>query len=186
MRYFVQHKFGVSKEYNTFNQNPWHGTGQGAANAALWYIVISDMLVDVYHSKIASNLMHDPTCGIEVQQSLKAFIDDVVLHATQTNGEDLTSLRMRAQELLSWWDSLVQVTGGALNPKKCCRMIYSWQPNDNGILQLTPPTLSDSPISLTQGGKQLPITILPPQAGTQYLGLYITTDQNTGPMEQHL
>jgi len=35
MHYFVWHKFGVSQEYNTFEQHPWHGAGQGAADAAL-------------------------------------------------------------------------------------------------------------------------------------------------------
>jgi len=42
MKYYVWHKFGVSSQYNTFEQYPWHGAGQGAANAALRYIVLSD------------------------------------------------------------------------------------------------------------------------------------------------
>jgi len=35
MRYFVRHKFGVSAGHNMFTQYPWHGAGQGAADAAL-------------------------------------------------------------------------------------------------------------------------------------------------------
>jgi len=45
MKYYVSHKYGVSEDYNTFEQHPWYGAGQGAADAALWYIVLSDSLL---------------------------------------------------------------------------------------------------------------------------------------------
>jgi len=35
MKYYVRHKHGVSDDYNTFDQYPWHGAGQGVADAAL-------------------------------------------------------------------------------------------------------------------------------------------------------
>jgi len=35
MKYYICHKFGVSKEYNTFKSHPWHGVGQGMADTAL-------------------------------------------------------------------------------------------------------------------------------------------------------
>jgi len=40
MKYYIQHKFGVSKQHNTFSQHPWHGMGQGAADvhSSLGYI----------------------------------------------------------------------------------------------------------------------------------------------------
>jgi len=69
MRYFVRHKFGVSDDYNTFTQHPWHGAGQGAADAALRYIVLSDTLIDAYHTKISPQMMHDPTTLITIQRS---------------------------------------------------------------------------------------------------------------------
>jgi len=67
MCYFVQHKFGVSEDYNTFSQHPWHGAGQGAADAALCYIVLSDTLIDAYHTKIALQMMHNPMTLITIQ-----------------------------------------------------------------------------------------------------------------------
>jgi len=93
MRYFVQHKFGVSTDYNTFSQHPWHGAGQGAADAALRYIVLSDTLIDAYHTKIVPQMMHDPTTLITIQHSLKAFINDVVLHATSLTDDNLDALQ---------------------------------------------------------------------------------------------
>jgi len=50
MKYYIRHQYGMSTEYNTFDQHPWHGAGQGAADAALRYIVLSDTLIDAYHT----------------------------------------------------------------------------------------------------------------------------------------
>jgi len=57
MRYFVRHKFGMSCDYNTFTQHLWHGAGQGAADATLHYIVLSDTLINAYHTKITPQMM---------------------------------------------------------------------------------------------------------------------------------
>jgi len=35
MRYYVRHKYSVLTDYNMFDDHPWHGAGQGAADAAL-------------------------------------------------------------------------------------------------------------------------------------------------------
>jgi len=132
MKYYVRHKFGVSADYNTFEQHPWHGAGQGAADAALCYIVLSNTLIDAYHTKVAPQMLQDPTRTIIVIRSLKAFIDDVVLHATVTHTSQFDKLHTKAQTQLQWWAQLVQVTGGALNPKKCCGLVYKWEPDKHG------------------------------------------------------
>jgi len=73
MKYYVRHKFGMSSQYNTFTQHPWHGAGQGAADAAVQYIVLSDTIIDAYHSKIAPIGLTDPLKAITIMQSLKAL-----------------------------------------------------------------------------------------------------------------
>jgi len=112
-------------------------------------MVLSDTLIDAYHTKIAPQMMHDPTTLIMIQRSLKAFIDDVVLHATSSNDDDLAALQQRAQSQLQWWAQLVHVTGGELNPKKCCSLIYHWEPDKHGILCLQQPDLPPNFLSLT-------------------------------------
>jgi len=81
MKYYMQHKYGVSKDYNTVEAHPWHGAGQGAANAALCYIVLSEMLVDAYHLHFQPWTMHDPTLTMTLLKSIKVFIDDVAMSA---------------------------------------------------------------------------------------------------------
>jgi len=117
MQYFVRHKYRVSKDYNTYGHHPWHGAGQGAADAALRYIVLSDTLIEAYHSKITPQPLYDLTNHVQLLRSLKAFIDDVVLHTHQLSDEPLPLLQHQAQMKLEWWDQLVKVTGGELTPR---------------------------------------------------------------------
>jgi len=97
MRYYVHHKFGVSIDFNTSKQHPWHSAGQGATDAALRYIVLLDTLIDAYHTKVAPTMMHDPTRLIAIIHSLKAFIDDVVLHANDHHDGNIDELISTAQ-----------------------------------------------------------------------------------------
>jgi len=81
MKYYVCHKYGLSPDFNTFDQHPWHGVGQGAVDAALCYIALSDSLINAYHSRIQPWEIYDPMMMIQIIKSLKAFIDDVALSA---------------------------------------------------------------------------------------------------------
>jgi len=186
MWYYMCHKFGVSKDFNMNKQHPWHGARQGAADAALCYIVLSDTLINAYHAKVAPTMMHDPTMMIKIICSLKAFIDNIVLHANDPTAGTIDKLISNAQTKLCWWNQLVQVTGGALNPKKCCGMLYQWEPDTKGILCLCTPAKNQPTISLSDDDHTQLIHILPPSTRTRYLGIYLMTDHNMKPIENHL
>jgi len=166
MHYFVWHKFGVLHQYNTFAQHLWHGAGQGAADAALQYIVLSNTLIDAYHMKMVPQIMHDPLQLITIQRSLKAFIDDVVLHASSPGYDDLAELQTCTQTQLHWRAQLVNVTGGKLNPKKCCGLIYTWAPDKYGVLKLQQPKIPPDFLSLSDGSSAQSIPINTNNAGT--------------------
>jgi len=104
------------------------------ADAALHYIVLSDTLINAYHTKIAPQMLMNPTRNLEIICSLKAFIDDIVLHATSHRQDPIDDLQTCAQTQLQQWAQLVQVMGGKLNPKKCCGLVYQCKPNKQGIL----------------------------------------------------
>jgi len=129
-------------------------------------------------------MLHEPTKLLKFLHSLKAFIDNVVLHATASQQDTLNKIGSRAQQQLNWWLQLVQVT--KLNPKKCCSMIYQWIPDKRGILQLHQPQVPADFISLHTNATALLIPINNNSEGTRYLGLYITINRNTKPMEQHI
>ncbi len=180
----IHHKFGISTNYNTFTAHPWHGAGQGAADAALRYIVLSNTLIDAYHTKVVPTTMTDPMKNLTILCSLKAFIDNVVLHASANPPMTYETLKQQAQDQLQWWNKLVKVMGGSLNHKKCCTITYHWTPDRHGILTLSTPN-DHNMITLKGNNNPQPITNIPLNQGTQYLGLYITGDRNTKPMEQN-
>ena len=161
MKYYVQHKHGVSKDYNTFNQYPWHGAGQGAADAALQYIALSDFLIDTYHSKIQPWIIKDPTMTLVINKSMKAFIDNVAMLVGGNVGS-FKALTHCAQTQLQWWTQLIQASGRVLNSKKCCCVIYSWTPDPYGILCLSAMTPANIEIATCPAQPQQTIQILNP------------------------
>jgi len=184
MKYYIRHKFGISTDYNTFDLHPWHGAGQGAANAALRYIALSDTLIDAYHTKVAPQMISDPSNSLTITQSLKAFIDDVVLHATQAHTSYLT-LQQQVQSRLQWWNQIVCVTGGALNHKNVVQLPTTGNLTNTASLPY-PNWMKLSRFTLEDTHNPQPIETIPLNQGTRYLGLFITGDRNTKPMEQHL
>jgi len=186
MKYYVRHKYGVLEDFNTFEQHPWHGAGQGAADAALRYIALLDSLIDAYHSKIQPWVIKDPTLTIVIVKSMKAFIDNV---AMSISGDASTTeqLIQRAQTQLQWWTQLIQASGGALNPQKCCCALYTWALDTSGII-LRFSTDDPRNIQITPCIQQPEkhIQVLKPNEGTHYLGIYVTRTGSTQPMQDQI
>jgi len=185
MKYNVRHKYGMSADYNTYDNYLWHRAGQGAANAALQYIALSDALIDAYHSQIQPWLIHDPMLTITVVKSLKAFIDDVAM-SVGGNLLSLPELATCAQEQLQWWHDLIQASGGTLNPKKGCCAIYTWKPDKLGILRVAATAPEEVEIILQTNQTTQHLTVLALNEGTRYLGIYVTHSGITKPMEDHM
>jgi len=118
-------------------------------------------------------------------KSLKAFINDVVMSASDV-AMNFPQLINRAQTQLQWWNQLVHSSGGALNPAKCCCALYYWQPDHHGILHLTDPDPAASVITVEPGAASKSIPVLKLAEGTRYLGVYITRNGSTKPMEDHV
>jgi len=185
MKYYICHKFSISTDYNTFTAHPWHGAGQGTADAALQYIALSDTLINAYHTKVVPTMLTGPMKNLTILCSLKAFINDIVLHTSANPPTTYETLKQQVQDQLRWWNKFVKVMGGSLNHKKCCTITYHWIPDCHGILTLSTPNEHDM-ITLEDNNNPQPIMNIPLNQGTRYLGLYIPGDRNTKPMEQNL
>jgi len=175
----------VLSEYNTYEQHPWHGAGQGAADAALHYIALLDVLIDAYHERVQPSTIHDLTGTIAIIKSIKAFINDVAMLAS-TQLKNFQEQRIKAQAQLQWWHQLIQVTGGKLNPKKCCSAAYAWYPDKLGILQLVQLNPNKTMITLSDTNPHESIPTLKRLEGTHYLGVYLALDGSMMTMEMQL
>jgi len=60
---------------------------QGAADAALHYIVLSDTLIDAYHAHIQPSIIPGPTLTLTITKSIKSFIDDFAMSAYDPSGD---------------------------------------------------------------------------------------------------
>jgi len=87
---------------------------------------------------------------------------------------------------LQWWENLVQVTGGELNPTKCCGLLYHWAPDKHGVLRLQPPNVPTDFLHLDHPDGPQPFPITPLHEGIWYLGIYFSMNRSTKPMEAHL
>jgi len=80
---------------------------------------------------------------------------------------------------------LIQASGGALNPQKCCCALYHWMPDTTGILSpsTVDPTINIAPCPQKP---QQTIQVLKPNKGTRYLGIYVTRSGNTQSMQNNV
>jgi len=91
-----------------------------------------------------------------------------------------------AQHQLQWWNQLVCTSSSTLNPQKCCCMIYSWTPAKLGILWPSNLPLEAATISVDSQQPPKHIKVLVFHGGTRYLGIYVTQNCMTKPMENHI
>jgi len=118
-----------------------------------------------------------------IVKSLKSFINDVAM-SVGGDAPSFDHLVQCAQTQLQWWTQLIRASGGQLNPQKCYCTTYTWVPDQAGILCLSLP--AEVNISPCSQNLQQTIPVLKPHEGTQYLGVYLTSNGDTKPMQHQL
>jgi len=152
---------------------------------SLWLWALSDVLINTYHDHIQPSTIQDPTKNLKVVKSIKAFIDNVTM-SNSMNTNTIQDLTTAAQTQLWWWDMLIKVTGGELNPSKCCGTIAHWKPDKFGILCQAHPRPNEIKITLSDMALTHQIPILQQLEGTRYLGVYIAPDGMMQTMENQI
>jgi len=82
--YFVKHAFSELEEYNTFKIHPWYGVGQGAGDAAIQWIVLSNSLTIAYWSKYHKWVLFNPRNTVILTQGIDVFINDKTMMTAST------------------------------------------------------------------------------------------------------
>jgi len=76
LQYHIKHAYGVSKNYNQHSpNNPWHGSGQGAGDAAARWIVQANSMIKAYQSHTDTFPLQSPNNYHTLPLSIDAFMD---------------------------------------------------------------------------------------------------------------
>ncbi len=140
LKYFVKHVFSESKGYNSFDIHPWYGAGQGAGDAAIRWIVLSDSLIMAYWTKAHQWVLFDHQNECIIDQGIDAFIDDTTIINVSMPQKPVstTELIKQTQENITVWNGLLKASGGVLNPTKCIWAHFRWS-TINGTLTMAEP-----------------------------------------------
>jgi len=133
LRYHLKHKYGISEEFNTHQDNqPWYGMGQGAGDACNRWVIGSDSMADAYSAGANGWTIPSPNNNAPIKQDMKAFIDDVNLFIGKPENTTETDFMEMAQADINRWHGLLRATGGELNNKKCFCSDFNLQFDTNG------------------------------------------------------
>jgi hypothetical protein len=184
MRYAIKHVYGISPtEYHSTILEPLFGTGQGSgASPAIWLSLVTillnayDQLADEYN--IQGLTFEDPWQSISTKWHIGAFVDDTnqaILDTTaHLTPSELTEQLRQAGQL---WETLLHISGGALNLSKCSWSLQFWEWK-NGRPRLKPMS-NDDPLLLMTNGESLEqniITRIDNHTAARNLGVYLNAN----------
>lgn len=146
MRHHVRTRYGDSDNY--YGGEKWtikpHGCGQGNGYGPALWACISSPLLHLLRKHGHGTKITTPLSKLLIHISAFAFVDDVDLiqtarnHKDEVTGDtpyDINGLVNDTQESLNKWASMLQATGGALEPTKTfyVPIIPQWQGNHKEV-----------------------------------------------------
>jgi len=135
-------------------------------------IVLSNILINAYHTKFQPWIMHDLILTPMIVKVLKLSLMMWQCFLVQT-----------WIYVLHWYNKHSNSSNGGINSyvfwrhyrsQKCCCAIYIWHPDKYEILCPSAPVLTDTMIMLHSQQSQHQIPVLALTKGTWYLGIYVT------------
>ena len=120
MQYYLRTTFGDSEShYGGTQEIPFQGSCQGnGASPAMW-IMISMYLVLLMHKENHVSKFTTAFTGATLQFLGFLFVDDTDLVILGEPGENTAQVISRLQQMVTFWNGILRVSGGALKPEKC-------------------------------------------------------------------
>ena len=131
MKNYVKTKRGVS--HNSFIQRSetllLEGNGQGNAGSVPGWHGHNELLCEVYSALIKGCEIQNPDRTIDFIQWLLSFVDDNKMLTSYPHNVTHETIMGRCKKSLQLWEILLNITGGALELKKCplTVMVYSFE-----------------------------------------------------------
>ena len=122
-KYYLKTQLGVSeRHYKHCLLYPIYGSGQGAGNSPALWCVISTMLFETYDESAYGALFSSPDCKLTTKVFMVGFVDDTrgsVNDFHLPTPAPLEHYIDRATSDARRWNSILGLSGGALNNRKC-------------------------------------------------------------------
>lgn len=136
-------------------------------------------------------LLTDPTCEISLRQWLEALVDDSSLFTNVDPNASLATLTQTLQEDAQYWENLLSISGGCLEPSKCFYYVLAWtflSKGDPIPMNMTDLSEQATPIQIQEFGKEefTTIAIKAPEVAHKTLGVWKSMIGNDSTHVNHL
>jgi ribonuclease HI len=143
MKHYVKTTRGISENYiKRTSESLLEGNGQGNAASVPGWHGHNELMCNVYKQLIQGSRITSPNGEIDFEQWLSSFIDDNKMLLSFKNDDTYDTILTTCQKSLQYWEVLLNLTGGAVELKKCCITIllykesYKWFDKQPGVPQL--------------------------------------------------
>jgi hypothetical protein len=195
MQHRVRTCYGDSDTY--YGGDRWklkpHGCGQGNGYGPALWACISSPLLHILRNKGYGTKLQEPITRQPIHLAAFAFVDDTdiiqtaddtefVIHNTDDTVKKLFDV---TQSAVNTWSSILQATGGQLEPSKtfCVPILHQWK-GHRAVLQRD--TSDDLQINLCADGRLTPIDKKDPNAPFFTLGIWQSPSGKEDAQKEHL
>jgi hypothetical protein len=143
MKHYVKTTKGISEQCIKRDKNSLlEGNGQGNAASVPGWHGHNELLYKVYKTLIHGSKIISPDGRVKFEQWLSSFIDDNKMLLSFEQTDTYETIISACQRSLQAWETLLNLTGGAVELKKCSITIlqyqesYRWYSAQPGVPQL--------------------------------------------------
>lgn len=163
MKHYVKTTRGISERYIKRDKNTLlEGNGQGNAASVPGWHGHNELLCKVYQKLIHGSTIMSPDKRINFEQWLSSFIDDNKMLLSFKNEVSYENIIEKCQQSLQIWETLLNLTGGAVELRKCAITIlqydtdknYKWYSTKPGVPRLIQANNTQRQCVITREGEK--------------------------------
>jgi hypothetical protein len=179
MRHYVKTTRGISENYiKRDKQTLLEGNGQGNAASVPGWHGHNELLCKVYRQILQGSKIVSPDKRVQFEQWLSSFIDDNKMLLSFDPEDTYETIINTCQKSLQTWEVLLNLTGGAVELKKCLITLmryeesYKWYNASPGVPQLMMMNDGARQCTITRDGEEdVVIRQQNPTEGVKLLGV---------------
>ena len=163
MKHYVKTTRGISENYIERSKDALlEGNGQGNAASVPGWHGHNELLCKIYKKLIHGSKITSPDRRIDFEQWLTSFIDDNKMLLSFKNDETYENIIDKCQQSLQIWETLLNITGGAVELRKCFITIlrysknasYQWYNKRPGVPLLKTTGIEEKQCIITREGEK--------------------------------